>query len=135
MSAENVEIVRSAIALFNAGDFEAGLDVAHPDVVFRDLQNAPDLPEVLEGRDSLARVLAHWLDVYDEFRVEVHDYVDADPWVIADVRWYGKGKGSDLSVDVRQVDMCRVRDGQIVEWIAGYPDMTTAIEAAGSSRG
>ena len=77
MSAENVEIVRRANALFNAGEFEAGLELVHPNVVFRDLQNAPDLPEVLEGRDSLARVLAQWLDVYDEFSAEVHDYVDA----------------------------------------------------------
>ena len=104
----------------------------HPDVVFRDLQNAPDLPEVLEGRDSLALALAHWLDVYEDFRVEVHDYVAADPWVIADVRWHGKGKGSDLRVEVRQVDMCRVEDGKIVEWIVGYPDMETALEAATS---
>jgi ketosteroid isomerase-like protein len=130
MSAENVEIVRRANALFNAGDFEAGLQAVHPDVVFRDLQNAPDLPEVMRGRDSVLRALAHWLDAYDDFGVEVHEYVDADPWVIADVRWHGKGKGSDLRVDVRQVDMCRVKDGAIVEWIVGYPDMAAALEAA-----
>src|SRR2546430_2142100 len=130
MSAQNVEIVRRANALLNAGDFEAGLEAAHPDGVFRDLQNAPDLPEVMHGRESLLHALAHWLDAYDEFGVEVHDYVDADPWVIADVRWHGKGRGSDLSVDVRQVDMCRLEDGRIVEWIVGYPDMATALEAA-----
>jgi ketosteroid isomerase-like protein len=135
MSAKNVEIVRRANALFNAGDVEAGLELVHPNVVFRDLQNAPDLPEVLEGRDSLARVLAHWVDVYDEFSAEVYDYVDADPWVIADVRWHGKGKGSELRVDVRQADMCRVQDGRVVEWIVGYPDMATALEATGSSGG
>ena len=130
MSAQNVEIVRRANALLNAGDFEAGSHAVHPDVVVCDLQNAPDLPEVVRGRDSLMGALAHWLDAYDEFGVDVYEYVDADPWVIADVRWHGKGKGSDLRVDVRQVDMCRLEDSRIVEWIVGYPDMAAALEAA-----
>ena len=128
---ENVEIVRRAQALFNAGDFEAVFAVVHPDVEFRDLQNAPDLPEALRGRDSLLHALGQWLDAYDELKVEVEDYIDADPWVIADVRWHGKGRGSDLSVDVRQADVCKVQDGMIVEWVIGYPDMETAIEAVG----
>jgi len=30
---------------------------------------------------------------------------------------------------VRQADACKVQDGMIVEWVIGYPDMETAIEA------
>src|SRR5205085_1107702 len=120
---ENVEIVRRANLLFNAGDFESAFELVHPDVVFRDLQNAPDLPEALRGRDVLLHALGQWLEAYDELKVEVEDYIDADPWVIAGVRWQGKGRGSDLRVDVRQGDACKVQDGVIVEWILGYADM------------
>ena len=128
---EKVEIVRRANALFNAGHFEGAFEAVHPDVVFRDLQNAPDLPEALRGRESLLHALGHWLDAYDELGVEVENYIEMGSWVIADVRWHGKGRGSDLSVDVRQADACKVQDGMIVEWVIGYPDMETAIEAVG----
>ena len=131
MSRENVEIVRRSNALFNAGDLDAAFELLHSDAEFRDLQNAPDLPEVLHGLDSLRLALRHWTDAYDDFGVEVYEYIDADPWVIADVRWHGKGKGSDLLVDVRQADTCRVKDGKIVEWIIGYRDVATALKAVG----
>src|SRR6478752_9924119 len=117
MSQENVELVRRSNALFTAGDWDALFALYHPDVEFRDLQNAPDLPEVLHGPDSIRLALTNWTDAYDEFGAEVYRYIDADPWVVCDTRWYGKGKGSDVLVDVRQVDVCRVEDGKVVEWV------------------
>jgi len=131
VSQENVEVVRRANALLNAGDTEDAFALVHPDVEFRDLQNAPDLPEVMRGHESLRLVLRQWMDAYDEFGVEVYEYIDADPWVIADVRWHGKAKGSEMPVDVRQVDMCRFVDGKIVEWVVGYPDLRAALKAVG----
>ena len=134
MSRENVEIVRRANALLNAGDIEPAFAVIDPRVEFRDLQNAPDLPQVLHGHDSLRLVLGHWIDAYEEFGVEVYEYIDADPWVIADVRWHGKGKDSEVPVEVRQVDMCRFEGGKITEWVVGYADMATAMKAVGVER-
>jgi ketosteroid isomerase-like protein len=128
MSQKNVELVRHSNVLFNAGDLDAAVELMHPDVEFRDLQHAPDLPQVLHGLDSVRLVLRHWTDAYDDFGVEVYEYVDADPWVIADVRWHGRGKGSGIRVDVRQADACRVEDGKIVAWIVGYPDLATALK-------
>jgi ketosteroid isomerase-like protein len=133
MSRENVEIVRRSNALFNTGDLDAASELAHPDIEFRDLQNAPDLPEALHGRDSLRLALTYWTDALDEFGVEAYEYIDADPWVIADVRWHGKGKNSEVRVDVRQADACRVEDGKIVEWVVGYPDVAAALKAVGLS--
>ena len=42
MSQENVELVRRSNALFNAGDLDAASELTHPDIKFRDLQNAPE---------------------------------------------------------------------------------------------
>src|SRR6476661_1772180 len=53
MSQENVEIVRRLNAVTNSGDREAMLDLFDPDVDFRDLQHAPDLPEEVLGPDAL----------------------------------------------------------------------------------
>jgi ketosteroid isomerase-like protein len=130
MSQENVEILRRANALFRVGDWDAVLDLYHPDVEFRDLRHAPDLPEVLYGRESVRLALTNWLDAYDEFGAEIlGEYIDAHPWVICDTRWYGKGKGSDVPIDVRGADACKVEEGMIVRWTVGYPDVSTALKA------
>jgi ketosteroid isomerase-like protein len=131
VSQENVEIVRQLNTLFNAGEAHAARDLIHPDVQHRDLQHAPDLPETVRGRDSMRRVLAQWASAYDDLTADVVEYVDADPWVLVEVRWHGKGKGSGLQVDNRTVDACKVHDGKIVEYVVGYRDMATALADLG----
>ena len=106
---------------------------AQLEVEFRDLQHAPDLPEAVSGRDAVGVVLAHWIDAYDELTVEALDFVEVDAWVIADVRWRGRGRGSDVVVDVRQADACRVEDGRnrrVGRRLSGY-----GIRPQGGGRG
>jgi ketosteroid isomerase-like protein len=129
MSRENVEVVRRANALGNAGEYESFFEVFDRDIEFRDLQHAPDLPELIRGLDALREMAANWTEVYDEFRAEIREYIDAHPWVICDARWYGRGKGSDVEIDLRVADVYEVRDGKIVRAIIGYPDPATALKA------
>jgi len=131
MSQENVEFMRRANALLNAGDWDALAELYHPDVELRDLQHAPDVPEVLQGADAMSLVVANWTEVYDDFGAEVYDYIDAHPWVICDTRWHGKAKGSDVPIDVHVADAYEVRDGKIVRAINSYPDVATALDALG----
>ena len=131
MSQENVEIVRRGTALLNAGDWEAAFALYHPDAEYRDLQHAPDMPEVFHGHAGLRAVAAMWTEVYDEFGAEVYEYIDAHPWVVCDTRWYGKSKGSDVPVDVHVADAYEVKGGMIVRAMMSYPDVATAIEAVG----
>jgi ketosteroid isomerase-like protein len=127
-----VEILRRCAELLNVGDWDALFELYHPDVrvEFRDLQPPLDMPEVLEGREALRRVVAHWTAPYDEFGAEVCEYVDAHPWVICDTRSHGKGKGSDV-IDVHFADAYEVKGGKIVRAIVGYPDVASALEAVG----
>jgi ketosteroid isomerase-like protein len=126
-----VEIVREGNALLNGGDVDGVLKLYHRDVEFRDLQHAPDVPEVLRGLEGLRLVVAHWAEVYDEFGAEVYEYIDAHPWVICDTRWHGKGKASYVPIDVRAADAYEVNGGKIVRAIMGYPDVATALQAVG----
>jgi hypothetical protein len=66
-----------------------------------------------------------------EFGAEVYDYVDLHPWAVMDGRWFGKGNGSEVPIDVRGADASRVVDGMIVSLIIGYPDVPTALDAVG----
>ena len=131
MSQENVEVVRRVNALFVARAWDAMFELCGPEIEFQDLQHAPDLPETLHGRESIRRVLAHWVDAYDEFGADIYEYVDADPWVVVDARWYGTGKGSSLPIDLRVADACKIENGKIVRWIIGYADVATALKAVG----
>jgi ketosteroid isomerase-like protein len=131
VSQMNVEIVRRLSALFREGDIESAFALIHPDVQFRDLQSAPDVPQSVRGRDSIALVWAQWASAYDDFGAEALDFVDAGSWVVIDVRWHGTGKGSGIPVDTRGADACRIEGGRVVEWVIGYPDVPTALKAVG----
>ena len=131
MSQQNVEVIRQGNALLNSGDWEGAFALYHPDAELRDLQHAPDLPEVVHGLDGVRLMIGQWIEALDEFGAEVYEYIDADPWVVCDTRWHGKGKGSDVPIEVRATDAYEVRDGLIVRAIIGYRDVATALEAVG----
>ena len=83
---------------------------------------------VLAGRRAL---LALWTEAFDEFRAEVLEYRDADPWVICDTRWRGRGRDSDMRVDVRVADAYEIKNGKITRVVFGYLDVATALKAVG----
>ena len=131
MSRENVEFLLRAVAVANAGDIEAGAKLYHPDAELRDLQHPPDMPEILRGRSEIVASLERWLEALDSWTVEVLEYVDADPWVVSEVRWCAIGKDSGAPIEFRAAEATEVKDGQIVRQIAGYPDIATALADLG----
>ena len=128
MSQQTVAVIRSFMASPNAGDWDAMFAWFAPDVELRDLAHAPDVPEVLKGPEAIRRVVAGWIETYDEFRTEVYEYVDVDPWVICDTRWYGTGKGSGMQIDQRVADAYEVKDGKIARAIMSSPNVVTALD-------
>jgi ketosteroid isomerase-like protein len=131
MSQENVEVIRSVVALFNEGDFLAAAELFHSDAVWRDLSHAPDTPEVLVGVKAVLAAAEQWAQAFDGFGAEVHEYIDADPWVICDTRWYGEGRGSAVGVEIRQADAYELKGGRVARAVLAYPDTATALEAVG----
>ena len=131
MSQENVELARSMNATLVAGEGKSLIGLFHEDAEWRDLQHAPDTPEVVRGRAAILALWTQWTGVFDEFKAEVFDYVDADPWVICDSHWYGTGKGSELLVDLRCADAFEVREGKVARAVLGYADVATALKAVG----
>ena len=130
MSQANVEIVKRGLALANAGDWDAAFALYHPDAAYQDLQHGPDMAGSASRAFGLRRVVAMSTDVYDEFGAEVYEYIDADPWVVCDTRWYGRSKDSSVPVDVRVADTYEMRDGKIARAVMGYP-VPTALKAVG----
>jgi ketosteroid isomerase-like protein len=135
VSANSVRVLRRCAELLNVGDWDALFDLYHVDVEveFRDVQPPPDIPEVLRGREGIRRIAAHWTAPYDEFGAEVKEYIEADPWVICDTRWYRRSKGSDERVEVRFADAYEVKRGKIRRAIIGLRDVDTALGAVRAS--
>ncbi len=133
MSQENVEIVKRAIAAFNRRDLAALEAMYAPDVEWQDLDHAPDAPEVVHGIAAVKRIWADWLAVFDEFRCDVSEYVDAGDWVVTVARWHGSGAGSGVTVDLHQVDATRLQGGQVVRVVLAYGSKAEALAAVGLS--
>jgi ketosteroid isomerase-like protein len=136
MSKKNVQLLRRCTELLNVGDWDALLELYDPDVQveLRDLQRPPDVPDVLHGREAVRRVVAHWTAPYDEFGAEIHDYIDAEPWVICDTRSHAQDGSESTREDVHFADAYEVRDGRIVRAILGYADVAQAVaDVAGQS--
>ena len=131
MSQENVEVVKRANALLNQGDWDELALLWDPDIVFLDLRNAADTQQALEGSQSVLALLAQWSEVFDDFGVEVYEYMDAHAYVVCDSRWYATGKQSQMPVDVRQTDGYELRDGKIISITLGYANAADALKAVG----
>jgi ketosteroid isomerase-like protein len=131
MSQENVEIVRRANTLANAGERESVLALLDPHAEWCDLAHAPDTPDVVRGIDAIRSIWQQWTIAFDEFGADVYEYIDAHPWVVCDVRWHGKGRGSGLSIDLRQADAYELQHGKIVRVVLAYPDVAAALKAVG----
>ncbi len=136
MSTENIELMRRVVAMFNQGgeiDREQvqadAAAVYHLDVEVRDLQPAPDLPQQVRGREAVVDNLLRWTDHFEEWSVEVLEYVDADPWVICDSHWRAVGKGSEAPVEWRVAEAHEFRDGKIIREIYGFAGVDEALEA------
>ena len=69
----------------------------------------------------------------DDWKLEVHEYIDADPWVVADVHWRAIGKGSEIPIEWRLAEAHEFKDGKIVRSLFGFPDVAAALEAVGQS--
>ena len=133
MSEENVEVVRRANSAFNSGDDDVLVELYAPDAELRDLANAPDQANVVKGRVAIEEARDLWTAAFDEFRADVTEYTDVGDAVICAVRWYGRGKGSGMSIDVNQFDLYVLREGHIVSATLGFGSKEEALEAAGLS--
>jgi ketosteroid isomerase-like protein len=57
MSRENVEVIQRVNAAFNTGDYEAMMQLLHPEAEFSDLMPLPDVGQSARGRDEIRVIL------------------------------------------------------------------------------
>ena len=112
MASENVELVRRLIDAFAAGQREELLPLLHPDVVISEWPEAPDT-KTLRGHPGVLEVVRSWDDTWAWVRTEVDEFVEAGNFVVTYGRTRGKGRGSEVEVEIDAFTVYEVRDGKV----------------------
>jgi|SRR6185436_4472937 len=133
MSQENVEIVRSSIEAYSAGDRDAYLEFFADDV-----EGCPDVsrfPEAraFRGREEFRRFLAAIDEGWEGGATAViREVFPVGDRVVARADWGGKGRASGIDLSSSLTSISTIRDGRIVK-IEWFFDHAQALEAVGLS--
>jgi ketosteroid isomerase-like protein len=126
VSQENLEIIRRGYAHFHA----TGEIRAHPDLVW-DVSRLgwPD-QQSYAGVEGAMQFNAEWAAAWDDWELEVEDYLEAGEQVVTIVNQRGCSKASGVSVEMRFAQVWTLRDGQAIR-MQMYASVEEALEAVG----
>ena len=124
-------IVRGSWEAWGRGDMEALFDFYDPEVVW-DVTHSyvPDLT-VFHGHDGIRDFFRRWRTFFAEYHAEPEAFVDAGESVIVRVRQAGRGRESDVTVEMPVYwQVYRLRNGRAVR-VEIYRDEGEARRSAG----
>jgi ketosteroid isomerase-like protein len=128
MSEQNVEIMRRGYGHYLA----TGEIRAHADLVW-DVSRLgwPD-QQIYSGVEGAMQFNAEWADAWDDWELEVEDYLDAGERVVAIINQRGRSKSTGIPVDMRFAQVWTFRDGQAIK-MQMYASVDEALAAVGLS--
>jgi ketosteroid isomerase-like protein len=133
MSKENVKTVGDVAEAFNRGDLDTWAGYWAEDIDYRAIEGAPDDPGPIHGKDALRAYVQDWLDMFDDFKSEPVELIDAsEDNVIAVIRISGRAKLSGVETDLTYAALYTLRDGKVARG-REYWTREEALEAAGLS--
>jgi uncharacterized protein len=130
MSQEEVDLFNAGLAAWNAGDYEAIVDLCHPDVEWTFSDRLPDATGHIKGKAEVRRFFQNFTGDWSEISIRAERIADTGPHVVAEVAFLAKGR-DDIEVSMRFIHVWTVRDGQIVRF-RGFPSCEEALEAVGA---
>ena len=115
MERNYLQIAHSAIASYNAGDYEALLDLINEDVVAI-IPDGLANTGVYHGHEGFLRMMNDWRDAWVDFRVEAHEPFLAGEAVVVPVRHAGRGRGSGIEMSMDVFHVAHFRDNRVASW-------------------
>src|SRR5437588_9062713 len=130
---KNVETLQTAYHAWNRGDLHSVLDHLHPDVEWEENPDVyPGLDRIYRGHDGFLKRQRDAFDVWEWFRVEEQEFIDAGEHVVVFLRLIGKGRHSGIEVEMSVIDVLNFRDAKVTRHRL-YADRAEALEAVGLS--
>ena len=134
MSQKNVELLHQAQDAFNRRDFDALVELYHPEVELRPGVVAFDVKSSYRGREEVRQFFETIVAYAEEFgwenyAVEPEKIIELDDGrVLAVERWHMHKDGAEMNTQI--TDLYEFRDNLIVR-LDGFRDKAEALEAAG----
>jgi ketosteroid isomerase-like protein len=132
VSEENVEVVRRSFEAFARGDFEAAFAAHDPSTEWCTAADEPD-QQTYRGITGLRTFVGSLTDTWEgrfEQVMEFEAFIDCGEWVVVPWSAQLQGKGSGISVQVKETYAVRVQGGKIVR-VEEYRSSDEALEAIG----
>ena len=130
MANDNVEAFRCWVECLQDGDVEAGLALAHPQVVMEPLRAATEGTFV--GHAGLREFVDDTDATFDLFEPHYTDVRDLGHCVLAIGSIKVRGRGGGVETDIPTAAVAEYRDGLLWRF-RDYGDAALALEAAGLS--
>jgi ketosteroid isomerase-like protein len=130
MSQENLKVVEAAYAALTSDGLGAFAESWAEDVEMRTVRGAS-----LSGKAAWRAYLQELLDLFDDFRIEPIEFIDAaGEGVVVCLRYGGRSKLSGMAVPPEYFALVvQVRDGDIAQGVE-YRTREEALEAAGGGK-
>jgi ketosteroid isomerase-like protein len=111
MSQENVEIVKAAYRVWNAGDMDALRELYDPDVIMRAPNGWPE-PGPFVGREAVMREWDQLREAWDADTLKpISDFIDTADRIVVRQSLRGVGRGPEATIELTGV--YTVRNGRI----------------------
>ena len=132
MDPASSESIRRVYDAFNRRDWDSVFALLADDFTWTfDPQGF--LTGTYSGGPEIRRAVEEFVDVWDDFRVEIDGFVDLDANHIGvDGRVVGRGKGSDLPIELTETVVWTLRGDEVVEareYLGTPADLHPVLEA------
>ena len=133
MAQDDIELVRAGYAAWNAGDLDAALDIAHPDI---EVVQDPQIPGAVTvtGKEEFRRWLASFFETWESFQITPSEIRQAGDRVVVVAHVEARGKTMSVPVDTDTAHVLTMREGQAIRW-ESYTDPDRALRSVGLERG
>ena len=128
MSQENVERLRAFCERLDRRDIDLAL--LDPDVVFEDNVLPDHAGEAYRGHEGVLRATRVWLEVYEEFAIELERIAGTGDRLVSVHRFRGTGRHSGIEEEMRYAYLWSFRDAKVIHFVT-FRDPAEALEAIG----
>ena len=132
MSQENVEVIQRGLEAFAQGNLDAVFAACDEDIELEVSDAYFDAPRTYHGHEGMRELFAAQAEVFDPFRLEPEEFLDAGDQVVVMARAGGLARASGIEVLDLFGHLWTVRGSKIVHF-KEFKDPREALEAAGLS--